>query len=260
MTDVAIKWEARVKSKLPAIADQLSIPLQEVAKMIIPLMGRRVSLGQSPSGHFTPMGKNPPKGGKGLWWVGPESPQPAGFVVRPTSGDWMGWAGYESYRAYLAALGVLGQPRNFHESGELWDSLRYRVLAANNVRIAFYGKHKYRPPPSVNGSPMWQRRVGGEFFDGKARIKPANQEKRGAAKYYSNSEIAFLASRNEVDPMLMPTRDEVAKVLALYQNNVNAQLVALSAEGGSVQKLATRATKLETKLNLRRTALELGRR
>lgn len=252
---VAIEWTAKVKSKLPEIARQLSIPLVEVAKMIIPLMGRRVNLGVSPSGHFTPMGRNPPKGAGSLWWVAPDSKQPAGWIVKPTSGGWVGWAGYESYRAYLAALGVLGQPRNFHETGELWDSLRYRILAANNVRIAFYGKHMYRQPPTINGSPAWQRRVGGEFFDGKARVKPANQEKRGSAKYYSNSEIAFLASRHEADPMLMPTREEVGRVLTLYQDNVSAQLVALSAEGGAVQKLDARATKLE----LRRTALELRR-
>jgi hypothetical protein len=43
--------------------------------------------------------------------------------------------------------------------------------------------------------------------------------------------------------------------MALYQTNVNAQLVALSAEGGQVQKMSRRATQLER----RRTALELSR-
>jgi hypothetical protein len=250
MTEVAIKWEAKGKSRLPAIADQLSIPLQEIAKMLIPLMGRRVNLGVSATGHFSPMGRNPPKGGRGLWWVAPGTPQPAGWIVKPTKGPWEGWAGYESYHAWLAARGILGKPRNFHETGELWDSLRFRVLSADKVRIAFYGKHKYRPPPMPvgGGTPQWQSRAG-------TRVKPANQGKRGEAKFYSNSEIAFLASRNEADPMLMPSEPEVRQVMALYQNNVNAQLVALSAEGGQVQKMSRRATQLER----RRTALELSR-
>lgn len=262
MTDVAIKWEAKVKTKLPEIADKLSIPLQEAAKLLIPIMGRRINLGKSATGVFTPMGRNPPKGGEGKWWVAPGYDQPPGFLFQVTSGGWSGWAAYESYHAWLRARGILGQPRNFTESGELWDSIRYRVLAANNVRIAFYGKHMYRPPPmpTDGGSPAWQRRVGGEWFDGRARIKRANEDKRGKAKYYSNAEIAFLASRNEADPMLMPSRDEVKHVMALFQNNVNAQLVALSAEGGAAQKLAKRASSLETRLNKRRTAIELGRR
>lgn len=254
----AIQWTAKGKSKLPEIARQLSIPLVELAKMIIPLMGRRVKLGISPTGRFTPMGRNPPKGGPGLWWVAPGTPQPGGWVVKPTSGEWAGWAAYRSYRAWLEARGILGQPRNFDETGELWDSLRYRILGAANVRIAFYGKHMYRQPPPMpwSGTPQWQKRHGGEFFDGRARIKPANAEKRGNAKYYDNSEIAFLASRHEADPMLMPTRDELAQVLALYQNNMTAQLVSLSAEGGAVQKMGARATSLET----RRTSAMLGRR
>jgi hypothetical protein len=255
---VAIEWRAKVVSKLPEIARQLSIPLVEIAKMIIPLMGRRVKLGVSATGRFSAMGKNPPTGGKGLWWVAPGDPQPAGWLARPTSGDWAGWAGYASYRDWLSARGILGQPRNFDETGEMWDSLRYRVLAANNVRIAFYGKHMYRAPPMPvgGGTPQWQRRIGGEFFDGSARIKPANEGKRGKAKYYANSEIAWLASRAEASPMLMPTREEVGAVMTLYKRNMSAQLVSFSAEGGAVQKLAVRATKLE----IRRTAMELGRR
>lgn len=254
---VAIQWTAKGKSRLPEIASQLAIPLVEIAKMIIPLMGRRVKLGISPSGRFTAMGKNQPTGG-GLWWVAPGEPQPAGWIARPTGGPWAGWAGYTNYRDWLAARGILGQPRNFTETGEMWDSLRYRILAANKVRIAFYGKHMYRAPPMPvgGGTPQWQRRHGGEFFDGAARIKPANAEKRGKAKYYANSEIAYLASRHEADPMLMPTRDEVAGLISVYKDTMNAQLLALAAEGGAVQKLSARATKLD----IRRTAMELGRR
>lgn len=251
MTDVAIKWVAKGKTRLPEAADKLSWPLQEVAKMLIPIMGRRVKLGVSPSGHWAAMGKNPEKPGRGLWWVAPGTPQPAGALVNVTSGPWQGWAGYASYHAWLKARGILGQPRNFNETGEMWDALRFRVLGAANVRIAFYGKHMYRPPPipEGGGKTAWQQRAG-------TRVKPANADKRGKAKFYSNAEIAWLASRNEADPMLMPTREEVQQIMVLFQNNMAAQLTELSAEGGAVAKLASRATALEK----RRTSLEMGRR
>lgn len=249
MTDFAIEWRAKGKTRLPEIARQLAIPLSEIARMLMPLVGRRVQSGQAAHGRFRPLGANPQTPGKGLWWVAPGLPQPSGFVAKPTSGPWVGWAGYKSYHAWLEARGVLGQPRRFTETGEAWDSFRYRILNARKVRLAFYGRHMYRAPPSGDGTPKWQRRVGGARFDGKGRTKRDG-------RYYSNSEVMFLASRDEAEPMLMPSRQEVAQVMQLYRANMQAQLVELSAQGAGALALNDRFTKLER----RRTAAELQRR
>lgn len=245
-----IKAEVRYNSKLSEIEKRFAIPLLTIAQQLVPGMGRRIQQGIASQGMFRAMGADSkPRDGKGLWWVHPAYPQPGGYVVKATSGAYAGWAGYESYVAYLVARGLNGQPRNFTESGALWQSLRIRVNGPARVKVAFFGAHKYiAPPPTPDGgTPEWQRRPGDRVRGGRSG---------GGTKRYNNGEVAFLASRQEPAPMLTPSRMEIAEVAKQFQNEVSAQLIGQAADAQDIRQMGQRLTRLQTRLS----AQALGRR
>ena len=213
-----IKAVVKYNSKLSEIERRFAIPLTEIAQMLVPGMIARISRGQASTGRFSALGAHSTeRPGKGLFWVPPRSAQPAGYVVKATTGKYAGWAGYESYRAYTQAQG--SPPRDFSDTGALLSTLRIRVNGPGRVKVAFYGAHA------------------------------ADQRPGGGGERKANSAVAYLASRHESVPMLTPSRDEIVEVARLFQSEVGAQMIAEAADTQDIRGLSQRVTRLQKRLS-----------
>ena len=130
-------------NKLDVLAQRLIIPLQETAVVLAQSIRKRVMSGVSASGgRFTPLGGYSTTGrGKdpdNRWWVRPGQPQPGGYERKITEGEFQGWAVYENYERYVKLLPG-GDRRDWDKTGSLWRSLGVKAMAANRVKISFYG-------------------------------------------------------------------------------------------------------------------------
>lgn len=206
-----MKIEVKANNALSDIERALSIPVMEIAQRLAVSIRARIELGEAARGHFRPLGADSrERSGHGLFWVSPDRPQPAGYLSKPSTGQLAGWAGYRSYKAYTEALG--SPPRKFKITRQLLDSMKIRPMGPGRVKIAFYGTHKRaKQPPKIIGT-------GG-----------------------SNSAVAFLASRDERDPMLMFTFRELADVARFVREHVNELAEAASAQGAKSRRRAPRA-------------------
>lgn len=204
-----MKVEVKYNSRLSELERNLSLPVQEVAIDLAARMVQRIQLGQAAQGHFTALGaQSQERPGSGLFWVSPDRPQPPGYVTKPTTGPMAGWAGYRSYRGYTEAMG--SPPRRFKITRQMLDSLKVRVMGPGRVKVAFYGAHKRaKQPPGVTASST------------------------------TNSGVAWLTSRNERDPMLMPSRVELDAVKRLVFERMNAIAEASTAQGARRRAPAT---------------------
>lgn len=213
-----IKTAVTYNSKLSEIEKRFAIPLVEIAQRLVPGMIARIRQGRSSTGTFSAIGAHSvPRPGSGLFWVSPKAPQPNGYVVKATHGDYAGWAGYRSYRDYADALG--NPPRDFDDTGALLSSLKIRVNGPGRVKVAFYGAHAADETPTGKG----QRRA--------------------------NSAVAYLASRNEPVPMLTPSRDEIVQVAQLFQSEVGAQVIGEAADAQQIRGMGQRLTRAQKRLS-----------
>lgn len=191
----------KYNSRLSDIQRALSIPVQRIATHLMRSMIQRIKRGVGAEGLFRPLGADSTaRPGDGLFWVSPSRPQPPGYVAKPTSGPRVGWAGYESYLAYTQALG--SPARTFEESGALLESLAVRVMGPGRVKVTFYGTHRAPLPFGPTDRPQRQ----------------------------SNTAVAFLGSRNERTPMLMPSRSELAEVTKIMRDEMAGLAEAASAQ------------------------------
>lgn len=213
-----IKATVKFNSKLSEIERKFSIPLVEIAQQLVPGMLARIRRGQASTGMFTALGTHSvARPGSGLFWVPPKSAQPAGYVVKATTGKYAGWAGYESYRAYTEALG--SPPRDFDDTGALLSTLRIRVNGPGRVKVAFYGAHA------------------------------PDQRPDGPGQRKANSSVAYLASRHEAVPMLTPSRDEIVQVARLFQSEVGAQVISEAADAQEIRGLGLRVARVQKRLS-----------
>ena len=205
MIALEIKWN----SKLDQIQRNLALPILEVSQMLALDLYYRVQRGLSATGTFSALGsRSSPSPGKGLFWVPPSRPQPAGYVTKATTGELAGWAGYRTYRAYTEALG--SPPRRFKLTGQLMNSMKVRVMGPGRVKIAFYGGHrKAAQAPGVKGG--------------------------GAT---NASGIAWFASRDEADPMLMPSAAELTRVREYVREHLAAITESATAQFARKRKPA----------------------
>lgn len=211
-----IAANVRVNSRLSEIERRFAIPLVEIAQRLVPGMASRIQRGVSSTGTFAPLGAySVPRPGPGLFWVPPDLPQPAGYLARPTEGKLAGWAGYKSYKAYTDALG--GGPRKFTQTRQLMDSLAPRVLGPGRVKITFYGTHR------------------------------ASKKPDGTKTQQSNTSVAYLASRNEPEPMLAPTREELLFVARQFQSET-AGLIQNAADAQQVRQLGQRFQRVQKRM------------
>jgi hypothetical protein len=202
-----LKIEVKYNTKLDEIQRGLALPLVEIATDLLASMEVRIDRGEAATGKFRAVGMgSKPKNlrARGLWWVRPSLPHPPGYVVKPTHGPHSGWAGYLSYWAYCEALG--SPSRTFFRTGQLRNSRKIRVMGPGRVRIAHYGGRTKAP------------------------------DHRGQTHKASNSEVAFLASRLERDPMLMPTRGEFDEMRATVIEHYEALVAAGAAQSTRAAK------------------------
>lgn len=213
-----IKATVKYNSKLSEIEKRFAIPLVEIAQRLVPGMIARIRRGQASAGMFSAVGAHSvPRPGSGLFWVSPKMPQPTGYVVKATHGDYAGWAGYRSYRAYTEALG--SPPRDFDDTGALLSSLKIRVNGPGRVKVAFYGAHA------------------------------PNEGPKGKGPRRANSAVAYLASRHEPVPMLTPSRDEIVQVAKLFQSEVGAQVIGEAADAQEIRGLGQRLGRAQKRLS-----------
>jgi len=194
-----LKFEIKFNSKLSEIEKGLAIPLVDIAAALLDSMEDRIDRGKAAVGSFRPIGADSKPTGRGaLFWVRPDQPQPTGYIVKPSQGQLAGWAGYRSYKAYAEALG--SPARDFNLTGQLRASRKIRVMGPGRVSIKHYGAHTPSKTP-----------------DGKATRS-------------SNSNVAWLASRLERDPMLMPTAKEFEQIRQQTIAHFEALVAAGSAQ------------------------------
>lgn len=207
-----MKIEVKWNSRLSEIERKLAIPLIEMAQQLTESLYHRIQRGIASDGMFSPMGaRSKPTPSRGLFWVSPDREQPPGYVIKVTTGSYLaGWAGYDSYLDYCKALGQ--PPRDFFDTGELMRSLKARVMGPGRVKVTFYGTHKIRKQPKA--------------------------AKAGDAKRV-NREIAWLASKDEREPMLMPTRGEMDELQKLLVEHFDTIAQGAAAQGLRKRKPAT---------------------
>jgi hypothetical protein len=200
-----LKIEVKYNTKLDEIQRGLALPLVEIATDLLASMEVRIDRGEAATGKFRALGEgSQPTANHGLYWVRPSLPQPPGYIAKLTSGPRSGWAGYRSYKAYTEALG--SPPRTFRVTAQLRNSRKIRVMGPGRVRIAHYGGHSAQP------------------------------NHKGEAQKASNANVAFLASRNERDPMLMPTRGEFDAMRASVIEHYEALVAAGAAQSTRAAK------------------------
>lgn len=208
--------DARVKfvSSLDEFERRMSMPLVKLGLHLTLAMVARIRRGQGADQPLRPLGADSvDKPGTGLFWVAPNRPQPSGYVVKPTSGEWAGWAAYPSYREY-ARLRSEG-PRDLDETGEFLRSIRTRALGPHRVKVAPYGTH---------AGPSGQR--------------------------ISNTSLGYLGSRGEPKPLLHPSREEILQAARIVFAEVEGQAIEAARIAGvgfdakrraaSVQRRASR--------------------
>lgn len=196
----------------------LAMPLVEVTQFLAGLMVERIQRGQGPRGPWSTYASGGEARDESYFWVAPGRPQPgdpgskSGLVFRIETGEWKGWAAYESVGAYYRLRGLAGQPHDFEETGKLLrDNLGVRIMTPRHIRLAFYGQH------------------------GRLSAKA----------------VAWLASRGESEPLLMPSESEVGQVQRVLAETINEAII----EGAKLGEVAQRLTSRSRSTNRRASKL-----
>lgn len=196
---------------------RLAIPMVELTQLLASRILDRIRRGQGPRGPWSVYASGGEARDESYFWVAPGRPQPGdpeakdGLVFRVESGEWKGWAAYQSVAAYYRLRGLTGQPHDFDESGRLLQSAAVRIVTARQTRLAFYGGH------------------------GKLSAK----------------QVAWFSSRNEADPLLMPSASEVQEAQAFIAERINADII----EGARLGEVAQRLTSSSRSVNRRASKL-----
>lgn len=209
--------EVKGMDKLTDLEQELVVPLLDIAKQLKADIKARVRRGVNDQGQsFSPLGSHStPRPGDGLFWVAPNKPQPDGYIVKPSSGQWVGWAGYKTYRDYCSAL---GKPRTFFESGNLLESLAINVRSESAVRLYFQGSRRTYGP---DGKPMSVR----------------------------NRDIAWANSWQENNPLLMPSDGEMSEVAKLLEDEAARQILPVAAGMRQAKNMRKRADGLQRRVS-----------
>lgn len=207
---IGIGFQVSVKKSAVLTQGQqrLALPLVEATRLLASLMVERIRRGQGPHGPWNTYGRGGEARDEKYFWVPPGRPQPGnpesktGLVFRLETGPWKGWAAYESTAAYYRLRGLAGKPHDFEETGALLSrNLAIRIVTPRQIRLAFFGSH------------------------GKLSAK----------------QVAWLASRGESEPMLMPSEAEVARVQAFITEHINEAIIEGARLGEAAQRLSSRS-------------------
>lgn len=218
MIGVGLKIEIK-KSKLLTDAQRtLALPIVEATQYLADLVLTRIRQGQGPHGPWDTYASDGPNEGGGKFWVAPGRPQPGtpgqgGLAFRVTTGRWAGWAAYTSIKGYYDERGLTGRPHDFEETGRLMRATSIRIVTPRHARLAFYGSH------------------------GKLSAK----------------QVAWLTSRDEAYPLLMPSPAEVERFQAFITGRINEAIIEGARLGEQAQKLSAQSRSTQ-----RRAARLLG--
>lgn len=210
MIGISIKLEVKKSKILTDRQKALALPMVEVTRMLGEIVLSRIQSGRGPEGPWKTYGSGAEPRDEQFFWVAPGRDQPGdaaagnGLKFRLKTGKWAGWAAYESVRAYYRLRGLLGRPHDFSESGRLIRQAAIRIMTPRHIRLAFYGSH------------------------GKTSAK----------------NVAWLASRKEDAPLLMPSKPEVAEIQHFIAENVNAQILEGARLGEAAQRLQSKSASL----------------
>lgn len=213
MIGIGMSIQIKKSKVLTDSARVLALPLVEMLQLLDARIMARLARGQGPNGPWNSYASNanlnlkspgPTQGPTNLFWVAPTKPQPGspgegGFRFRVPSGKWTGWAVYDDVRTYYRLRGMLDHPHDFEETGELKSRRMIRIVSARHVRLAFFGGHK---------SGM------------------------------SAKQLGWLVSKDERDPLFMPSRAEVQEAQALMVGRINEAIARAGAQSEQAQRLS----------------------
>ena len=205
-----LAFEIQVKNlnKLDALSQKMVMPLVEIAKRTATLIQERVMSGLDPEERlWSPLKgvsgiAGSAKAGSGLWWVGPDDPQPAGwyFEIPMSAKAKQGFKVYRSYSEYLE-LSPRKQRRDWHKSGTFWASMGVRARDARRVTISSYGSRV------LQGKRVRNRDIG--WYVGK-------NEKFGVFSYSDRERaIAVATVKDSIDEQMAARAGELAQIGSL---------------------------------------------
>lgn len=206
MIGIGFKVEVKKSKLLTDPQRTLALPLIEATQFLADMILARIRTGQGPRGPWDTYGSGSSHtSSEHLFWVAPGRPQPGdpdaknGLRFRVKAGPWTGWAAYDSPEAYYRLRGLAGRPHDFEESRALLRATSIRFISARHMRLAFYGGH------------------------GKLSAK----------------KVAWLASRDEQHPLLMPSPQELERFRRFIHGRITAAIVEGARLGATAQRLTS---------------------
>lgn len=202
-------------NRLDALSQRLIVPLIDAAVALADQIRTRVKNGVSPTGGmWTPLGEytttGRSKNDNNRWWVAPNQPQPAGYERKVQQGQFQGWAVYENYGRYLQLL-PNGKRRDWDKTGQLWRTLGVRAMAANSVKISFYGSRG-------RGNPQ--------------------------------ASIAYLAGRNETFSVLQYNEPERAAFVQAIKASIDEEFARRIGQAVEIGRLTQRANRAQRRTSV----------
>ena len=207
MIGIGFKVSVKKSAVLTQGQQRLALPLVEVTQVLATAILERIRRGQGPRGPWNTYASGGEARDEALFWVAPGRPQPGdpnakeGLRFRVETGPWTGWAAYESPAAYYRLRGLAGKPHDFEESGELLRRTAIRIVSPRQIRLAFFGGHGC----------------------------------------LSAKQVAWLASRGESEPLLMPSPAEVQQAQDYITEHINEAIIEGARLGEVAQRLSSRS-------------------
>lgn len=203
MIGIGFKVEVKKSKLLTEPQRALALPMLDATTFLADLVLNRIRQGMGPHGPWSTYGAGSTDNPDTLFWVMPGRPQPGepgknGCRLKLESGPWAGWAAYDSVEAYYRLRGLAGKPHDFEETGRLLRAAAIRTINPRHMRLAFYGSH------------------------GKLSAK----------------QVAWLTSRDEAFPLLMPSPSEVERFQRYITGRINAAVVEGARLGAESQRLS----------------------
>lgn len=136
---IGLDIKVKHHSALSEFQKHVGAPLVEIASIVLERVHARTLAGMGPQAPLSPLGSHSRSNGV-PFWVGPDKPQPPGFMYRVKGdGEFKGYAVYRDYASYTS---LHKRSRNLTETGEAWSKAAVRLQSPTRATASFYGSHK----------------------------------------------------------------------------------------------------------------------